>query len=226
MRAFLDLVLPASCAGCQRPSVVACDACVAPLTAPPRTAWPRPSPPDLPPPFAVAAYEGSVRRLLLAFKEEGVFALRPVLGRALAASVVAAIGALDVVRLVPVPSSPAARRERGEDVVRALAVTAARDLRGLGLDAAAVPALRHGRRVRDSAGLTSTERAANLADAFVALPRRVAAIAGRPVVLVDDLVTTGATLAECAAALRRQGVDVLACATIAATQRRLIAQTG
>lgn len=225
MRAFLDLVLPATCAGCQRPSGIACHACLAPLVAAPRPAWPRPSPPGLPPPFAVAPYDGSVRRLLLAFKEEGAVGLRAPLGRALATAVVAAIGAVDVVRLVPVPSSSRARRERGEDVVRALADAAARDLRRIGLDAATVAALRHNRRVRDSAGLTSAERAANLADAFVARPRRVAAVGGRPVVLVDDLVTTGATLAECAAALRRQGVDVLACATVAATQRRLIASS-
>jgi predicted amidophosphoribosyltransferase len=223
MRAFLDLIFPASCVGCQRPSVIACATCLAPLSAMPRPAWPRPSPPGLPPPFAVAPYDGSVRRLLLAFKEEGVAGLRPPLGRALATAVVSAIGALDGVRLVPVPSSAKSRRERGEDVVRLLAETAARDLRRIGLDATAVPALRHSRRVRDSAGLTSAERAANLADAFVARPVRVDAIASRPVVLVDDLVTTGATLAECAAALRLQGIDVLACATVAATQRRLIA---
>src|SRR5437660_809051 len=116
MRAFLDLVLPAHCAGCNLPSVLACTTCLAPLTAPPR-------PPGLPPPFAVAAYDGSVRRLLLAFKEEGVVGLGPSLGRALACAVVAALGANDVVRLVPVPSSAASRRQRGQDIVRALAGT-------------------------------------------------------------------------------------------------------
>lgn len=222
MRAFLDLVLPTSCAGCSGPPVVACSACLAPLMATPQMAWPRPRPPGLPPPFAVAAYEGSVRRLLLAFKEEGVTGLQRTLGRALARAVVVAVGAQDVVRLVPVPSSAASRRARGDDIVRALAGDAAADLRRLGMDATVVAALRHTRRVRDSAGLTSAQRAANLADAFVARPNRAAALAGAPVVLVDDLVTTGVTLAECAAALRRQGGNTLACATIAATQRRMI----
>jgi len=144
------------------------------------------------------------------------------LGRALARATVMAIGSRAEVRLVPVPSSLPARRERGDDVVRRLAVAAARDLRSVGVDAAVVAALRHTRRVRDSTGLTAVERAQNLAAAFsVTSPARVARLVDRPVILVDDLVTTGATLAECALALRRSGIEPLACATIAATRRRM-----
>ena len=221
MRALLDLVLPTSGAGCRQPSTVACADCLRPLAAAPVLAWPRPSPPGLPVPFAVAAYDGPVRRFVLAFKEEGVLALSRPLGWALARSVVAAAGPRAAVRLVPVPSSRSARRERGLDVVRRLATVAARDLRSVGIDVRVVPALRHTRRVQDSAGLTAIERAGNLAGAFtVTGPAPLRALAGRPVILVDDLITTGATLAECALALRRCGVEVVSSATIAATQRR------
>jgi predicted amidophosphoribosyltransferase len=83
-----------------------------------------------------------------------------------------------------------------------------------------VPALRHRRAVADSAGLTSAQRAANLAGAFAVRPGYPRLLAGRRVVVVDDLVTTGVTLAECADALRGAGADVVAVATVAATARR------
>ncbi|WP_369688378.1 ComF family protein [Actinomadura macra] len=79
-------------------------------------------------------------------------------------------------------------------------------------------ALRHTRRVSDQAGLTVSERAANLAGALEAVPR--AKVAGRRVVLVDDVITTGATLAEAARALRAADAEVIGAATLAATQRR------
>ena len=221
VRALLDLVLPVTCAGCGARSVAACRRCLAPLLAAPTPAWPRPSPPGLPPPFAVAAYEGSVRALLLAVKEEGIAALQRPLGQALARSVATAARAAPApVRLVPVPSSTTARRRRGEDVVRRMAAVAAAELRCAGWDAAVVPVLRHGRSVTDSAGLGAQDRARNLAGAFTVGAGRADRLGGATVVLVDDLITTGATLSECAAALSRAGVRTLACATVAATQRR------
>lgn len=143
------------------------------------------------------------------------------LGRALARAVaVAASEANDVpLSLVPVPSARGARRRRGEDVVRRLATVAACDLRRAGWRALVVPALRHERAVRDSAGLGAADRARNLAGAFAADRRALTRIRGARVVLVDDLITTGVTLAECSAALTAAGVTPIACATIAATQR-------
>jgi predicted amidophosphoribosyltransferase len=158
--------------------------------------------------------------MLLAVKEHGVASARRPLARALAAAVAAAAPDLaDAVCLVPVPSSRAARRRRGEDVVRRLATLASVDLRRVGVAAHAVPALRHARTVTDSAGLGAEARARNLAAAFVARPGTVARLRARPVVLVDDLITTGVTLAECSAALAAVGVPVVACATVAATRR-------
>ncbi|HEX4654556.1 MAG TPA: ComF family protein [Mycobacteriales bacterium] len=220
MNALLDLVFPVQCAGCGARSVPICADCVNPLLAQARVVWPRPAPAGLPPPYAVAAYEGSVRAMLLAVKEHGVAVAQRPLGRALAGAVAAAVpDRVAAVCLVPVPSSRAARRRRGEDVVRRLATLAAADLKRAGVAVSVAPVLRHARAVTDSAGLGAEARARNLADAFVARPRLAVRLRDRPVVLVDDLITTGATLAECSAALTAAGVRVAACATVAATQR-------
>lgn len=221
MRFLLDLVFPLHCVGCGARGVAACGSCVAPLLAAPKPAWPRPTPPGLPPPYAVAAYDGAVRAMVLAVKEHGIVAAQRPLARALAGAIaVATTGHDGEVRLVPVPSSQSARRARGEDVVRRLAMLAAADLRRVGVAVSVVPALRHARAVTDSAGLGAAARARNLAEAFVTKPREAARLRGAPVVLVDDVITTGATLAECSAALAAAGIRVLSCATVAATQRR------
>jgi predicted amidophosphoribosyltransferase len=93
-----------------------------------------------------------------------------------------------------------------------------------GLPARVAPCLRVGRAVRDSAGLSATGRAANVAGAFALVAPGVAGIRAGParssVVLVDDLVTTGSTAAEAARALRAGGVEVIAIAAIAGTLRR------
>ena len=216
---LLDLVLPVDCAGCGARSVLVCDTCIAPLTATPTPAWPRPTPSGLPPPVAVAAYDGPVRSLLLAVKEHGVAPLQRPLGRALARAVVVAAGGRTPVSLVPVPSARSARRRRGEDVVRRLASVAASDLRASGVPATVMPVLRHVRAVRDSAGLGAAARAGNLAGAFTVDRRAAERCAETTVVLVDDLITTGVTLAECSRALGGAGMAPVACATIAATQR-------
>src|SRR3954447_24619721 len=220
MRALLDLLLPVQCAGCGVPGVVACPRCLSELSGPARPAWPRPSPPELPTPFAVAAYAGAARAFLLAYKENGAVGLRRPLGEVLARSLAAALStAGGSVVFVPVPSTPAARRRRGYDVVAGLARVAVADACRGGAEVRVVPALRHRRAVADSAGLTAAQRAANLVDAFTVRTRFRPSLAGRRVVVVDDLLTTGVTLAECSQALRAVGAEVVAVAAVAATAR-------
>jgi predicted amidophosphoribosyltransferase len=99
----------------------------------------------------------------------------------------------------------------------------ARAVRGLvarGHDVRVRRALRLRRRVADQAGLDATARAANLRQALGVPDRRVPDVEGRAVVVVDDVVTTGATLAEAIRALREAGAVVLGASTVAATQRR------
>lgn len=224
MRALLDLVLPVTCAGCGVPGPAACPVCLAAVAGPARPAWPTPSPAGLPVPYAVSAYADRTRALLLAYKEDGVVALARPLGAAIAAAASAAGQAVPAGRrlaLVPVPSTRAARRTRGDDVVARLAREAARRLREgpARVHVDVVPALAHARAVADSAGLTAVQRAANLAGAFRLRRGAQRLVGDAAVVLADDLITTGATLATCAATLRAGGLDVVGAATVAATRR-------
>lgn len=203
---LLDLVLPRDCAGCSVPGRTLCPRCAAVLSGPPLGHLP--TLPGIPALAAAAAYDGVVRSLLLAHKERGRLALAGPLGRALAG--VAALHGPGAV-LVPVPSSRASVRARGHDHARRLAAVAGRRL---GVRTA--PVLVQSRHVADQAGLDATARSANLSGALVARRR----LDGLPVVVVDDVVTTGATLAEAARALTAAGASVRGAAVVAATVLR------
>ncbi|MEU5163512.1 phosphoribosyltransferase family protein [Streptomyces sp. NPDC020875] len=107
--------------------------------------------------------------------------------------------------LVPVPSARAAVRARGHDAARRIALAAAGELRRTGTDAVVLPVLRQCRPVADQAGLTARERVVNLTGALRAADTAVRLSAGGTVVLVDDLITTGASLTEAVRALRTAG---------------------
>jgi predicted amidophosphoribosyltransferase len=220
--ALADLVVPRTCAGCGIPGRVLCRGCAALLTLP-RSASPRRFPWGFPPTAAAGAYAGPVRPAIIAFKERGRAELAVPLGTALALAVAAVTSAVEgpprPVALVPVPSSREALRTRGRDHVRELTLRAVAELRAAGVPAVEVRLLRRRGRVRDSAGLSAVQRRANLAGTF---ERAAGSPAGSLLVLVDDVVTTGATLTVAADALRAavapDGPPVLA-AVVAATPR-------
>lgn len=175
----------------------------------------------MPETWVVATYDGPVRALLLDFKERGVAGLSRPLGVALARAVSAAQPRPGApLLLVPIPSSPRAVRQRGDDVVRLLAGRAAGHLRATGRPVRSVAALVQRRRLADSAGLSAAQRAANLAGGFAVRPSVVRRIDRARVVIVDDLVTTGTTLSEAHDALSRSGAVVVGAAAIAATRLR------
>ncbi len=172
--------------------------------------------PEFPRCAAAGDYAGALRGAILAYKERRHRVWGRVLGRLLADAVAEVAGGTGPVRLVPVPSSGAAVRARGIDHVRTLAGHAADQLRRSGRVAEVCPVLAVARRTGDSVGLSAAERSANVAGAFRA--------AGRPagsatLVLVDDVVTTGATLGEAARTLAGAGLPAAA-AVVAATPRR------
>jgi len=174
------------------------------------------------PAFALARYAGPVRAALLAYKERGRRSLAEPLGQRLALALLALPGRLGSLTdrdgcwwLVPVPSRRSAAARRGGQHVQALAACAAAVLAAGGQPAAVAPALRMAPGVRDSVGLAAVARRQNVAGRVLLHgagipPPRV------PVVLVDDVLTTGATAAECTVVLERARVQVHAIVALAA----------
>jgi predicted amidophosphoribosyltransferase len=194
----LSLAFPVWCVGCDEPDVTLCAGCRAELA--PRTRRTTVGGLEI---WSGLAFEGVPARAMRAVKSDG----RTGLARALAPAMAAAAdrsGAHEL--LVPVPSSPAAYRRRGYRPVELLARRAGLERRRL---------LHIARAAADQRALTRDQRAANVAGTM-----RAGEVAGRRVLLVDDVVTTGATFAEAARALRAAGAIVVGAATVAATPRR------
>ncbi|MEU0629845.1 ComF family protein [Streptomyces sp. NPDC005989] len=204
-REISGLVLPVSCGGCGRTRVQLCEECRAELHGgAPRRVRPVPRPPGLPVVHAAAAYENAVRAVLLAHKERGEMGLAGALGKALAGAVRAGTGHVGVggpLLLVPVPSARRAVAARGHDPTRRIALAAAGELRRGGTPARVVAVLRQRRAVADQAGLGAGQRLTNLAGALEVVAGGERLLAAGRVVLVDDLLTTGASLAEAARAV-------------------------
>lgn len=188
-----------------------CPECRAALTkGAPCRVRPVPEPSGLPVVYAAAPYEDAVRAALLAHKERGALALAGPLGTALAGAVRAG-GGDGPVLLVPVPSARRAVRARGHDPARRIALAAAGQLRRTGTPARVLGVLRQRRAVADQSGLDSRQRLDNLAGALEVVAGGTRLLGGGLVVLVDDLMTTGASLAEAARAVRvaRAGWEVV-----------------
>lgn len=209
---------PSDCVGCGRPDRGLCRDCAAAFAAEPphstvrlgETVW------------CGLEYAGAARRALLAFKDAGrtevagalSVPLRRAVTAALTTALAAAGGGATGIRIVTIPSDPAAARHRGFHPVNTL--LAAAGLRSTAL-------LSHSSAHVDQAGLGREERALNLAGGL-RVRRGAASVAGLRVLVVDDILTTGSTITEATRALRSAGAEVCGCAVVADTRLRQEAQ--
>lgn len=205
----LDVLFPARCVGCGAPPAALCPACLARARpAPPATPGGRP-PPGLDWFTAAFAYEGALREALARLKYRNARSALPLLAGALGRRLAADLpGPVDVVTWPP--TTVARRRLRAFDQAEHLARQIGRAL--------GVP-------VRNclvrSAGPSQTGRSAAARRHGPAFVAGLSGLAGLRVLVVDDIATTGATLAAAARALRRAGARWVGGATVARTPRRV-----
>lgn len=220
-RRTLDLVFPPRCVGCRSFGSFLCSHCLATM--------PRARPPRCPvcwmpgaggvcrrcrdQPFAFVAarcpfvYDGAAREAVHALKYEGVSAVAELMAQAMAECLEEWAPA--AAALVPVPLTGARRRSRGYNQSEMLA----RELSGLsGLPLAAGVLTRRRGAPPQARATDEAARRANVADAFAV--RQGDPLAG-PLLLVDDVMTSGATLDACARALRGAGHDPVYALTFA-----------
>lgn len=202
--ALLDLLLPPACAGCGRLGALLCSSCTDAFR-PPFRPDDRFVVPDagvvigdaLLLAVAAFAYAGPMRRALAALKYSGASRLAPELAGASASVLRSLVNLTGPATLVPVPVHRDRLRERGYDQAELL-VRALAPLVGLGW----APLLQRTKPTTKQHRLDRAARLANLRGAF--------AVAGGEclpaVVLVDDIITTTATLEACASVLRDAGV--------------------
>jgi predicted amidophosphoribosyltransferase len=200
------VLLPVSCAGCSAPDRSLCPDCARALAPEVRrhtvagvTVW------------SSLDYDDLPRTVLLAYKDGGRVDAAGALARALRPALAEAAGERRS-DLVPVliPSTRAAWRRRGYHPTGILLA------RSRVLAPPLWRALRLTRQTADQARLGSAERAGNRAGSMVASQR----LRGRRCVIVDDIVTSGATIAEAARAIGAAGGSVSGAATVARTPRR------
>ena len=214
-RDLLALVWPTACVGCGAPDRDCCDRCRAEL----RARRPPLRPPHAVPCFAAGPYAGPLRAALLALKHDGRTVFARDLGAALSLPLEEALTQVAGPRapvLVAAPSRPRRVRERGFRHVELLLRSA---LRETGPPVLRLRALRTVPGRTGQVGLGPAERARNARLVAVRRPAR-RALPGREVVLVDDVMTTGATLDAAREALEAAGARVVAAAVLGVAVHR------
>lgn len=194
---ILDFLMPARCAACDAPGRDVCKRCVAAISSPPAIVLGARN--GAPPLAALGPYDGALRSAILAMKFRGAKLIGVRLGRWLAPKIIFPFEAI-----VPVPLHRDRLRERGYNQAAQIAHGIAAVTRKQCIEGALV-------RVRATAPQSSldlVDRSGNVDGAFSRGPG-VDRVAGRRVLIVDDVVTSGATMRACAAALHGAGIPSL-----------------
>jgi len=165
--------------------------------------------------IAYGSYDGSLRELIHLLKYNGVRPAADVLGRMLAQAFAALEASFEhtTVLVVPVPLYKGKRRQRGFNQAELVAQAALKRYSGHLQIAPGI--LQRVRDTHSQIGLTSHQRRENMRGAFAV--GCAAEVTGREVLLVDDVYTTGTTVAECARVLVRAGAARVWVATVART---------
>jgi len=205
---LLDLLMPPACAACGRVGALLCQRCLNGMRVPSRPAD-RFLAADagvvvgdaLTLAMAAFAYEGPMRRALAALKYTGVSRLAPILGRAAAPAFGDLLALTGPATLVAVPLHVDRRRARGYNQAELLAKQLSR-LTG----APVADVLERARSTTKQHRLNRSARLHNLRGAF---GLRNGAVVPSTVILVDDIITTTATLETCASILQEGGCQVV-----------------
>ncbi|MGL5406261.1 MAG: ComF family protein [Propionibacteriaceae bacterium] len=208
-----ELALGAVCPGCRRIGHGCCSSCIASLRTAPQQVHRKNM--GLTSIWSGGLHEKTRRDVLVAYKERGYWSLCDVLGEELARAIAALT--LSVTKhsryaLVPIPSSEESIRYRGCDTTLMLAKSANLFLRQYGLETQVKPCLRQYKGGRDQVGLSAQQRRENLQGRIVIAKQ----LPNFPMVIIDDVITTGASIAAGCKVVTQAGGAVLGAATFSA----------
>jgi len=208
MKSLAELIFPSRCIGCSQLGISICSIC--------RKSWhPHIYYREISvfdgtyPVISAVPYAPIASKVLLSAKESNLSAADNLLISAISHSLLLFIKRYGSGDLVGIPSRRSATRMRGRNFMVEItkSVAAERSIKALDI-------LQHNRSVRDQSKLDSDSRSINIAGAFSAKLSGLPAAGNiEPLIVVDDLITTGATLAEGIRALRTAGFTVLGAVT-------------
>lgn len=157
-------------------------------------------------------YSPIASRVLLSAKESQIRAADQLIVNGIVHSLKVFVNRYGSAALVPIPSRKSANRKRGRNFLQEITSQAAMEV---GLSSYSL--LTHRRKVRDQSQLNIVDRSENISGAFAVMPefsaQSSAGNTGPKIIVIDDLITTGATLSEAIRALRTAGFTVLGAVT-------------